>query len=350
MADEKKKTWLIWIIAAACVLVAMIVSITINTPKTEDALKPIDIEEPPVETEVTEPENTVSSEETDEVEDDDLPVGLVARRIDDGSNESSSVSEDSEPSEKRSTWLDDSDYSEEAKQWFLDSYKELYPDWDPLAIYDFDPDAGFSEADIEDIVTVLSISFFSTSDSYADIYKGYRTESTHLEAAGPFPWYYLTEDGKLGESPSEFCIIFDDGEPVFLIIKSRVGRTYHQPLDTIGENLKVLSLEGRPWNGHYTTSLKARIESGSTEFAFISGDDMTLLVDGDELYETNFVAYNEGEHPIFYTEYIGWESLRDPSYGWSNRDPKDVCPVDLTGLELGSLNNRQTFEYQSPED
>ena len=296
------------IAAAACILVVVLIASCNQTPKTEETAEPAVAEEPAEEPEATEPENTPVSEEND-LDENGLPDGLVARRIDDSTD-------------------------------------------DPLATYDFDPDAGFSDKDIEDIVTVLQMHLFRTPGS-TDPFEGdqgYRTDSTQLEVAGPFPWYYLKANGKLGESPSEFCIVFDDGEPIVLIFKSRVVGAYHDPRDDLASNVHVLPLEGDTWNGHPTTTLLARIKAGSTEFAMISGDDETVLVDGDELYEIEYVAQSQGSYPIYFTEFIGWESYSDRIFSTVKGDTKiRYSPVDLSGLELGSLNNRQTFEYESPE-
>lgn len=308
ISHRKTTRWAVLIAAAACILVVVLIASCVQTPKTEEMAEPVVAEDPVEEAEATHPEDPPVSEEND-LDENGLPDGLVARRIDDGTD-------------------------------------------DPLAISDFDPDAGFSDMDIEDIVTVLQMRLFRTLGS-TDPFggdQGYRTDSTQLEVAGPFPWYYLKANGKLGESPSEFCIVFDDGEPIVLIIKSRVVGTYHDPKDDLASNVRVLSTEGDTWNGHPTTTLLARIKAGSTEFAMISGDDETVLVDGDGLYEIEYVAQSEGLHPIYFTEFIGWESYSDRIFSTVKGDTKiRYSPVDLRGLVLGSLNNRQTFEYQSPE-
>ena len=336
-------SWTYWVAAAACVLVAIVIAISIQAPKADEVGESIVAEEPAIEAEaagsedVDVPEEAGTVEETDASEEDETPVGLVARKSEDASDEEPATSDNAE----------DPEASETGSDWLTDWVKSYYPEWDPYAVYEFDPDAGFTDEEIADIVKTLQEKVFTPGPTFDTSYTGYRTESTELEAVGPIPWYYLKSDGTLDPDPVECCIIFDNGEPLFLIEKSHWGRTYYNRMESgLNEFFHSLLSEGRLWNGHMTTSLKERIEAGGTEFAFISGSDETLLVDGDELYEADFVAYRDGEHPIYNTEYYHWEIDEIPFGG---RPESDGSPVDLSGLVLGSINNRQTFEYQSPE-
>lgn len=357
MIRNRHNVWTVCAIVVACFVVALAVTAAFSSQWNKESVSS------PVADGLTDEKETVAFDGVDtaveanhsEVADEaieEFPVGLAARREasfkDDESN-STDDSVDLDSTEEEKTQLDDSSLPEEGENWLLDYYKEQFPDWDPFATYDFDPDAGFSEKEISDIVSVLHIAMVYTGQGSTGFSKGYRTDSSQLEVAGPFPSYYLKADGTLDESPSEFCIVFDEGEPVFLIFKFNLGRTYYWDLDDVGANVHPLSTETSDWNGHARTTLLGRIEAGGTEFAFVSGNDETLLVDGDELYETEFVTQNrEGLHPVYFTEYKGWEAVGDHS-GYEDSFPSNGKPVDLTGLELGSLNNRQTFEYESPE-
>lgn len=337
---KRPVAWMYWVAAAACILVAIVIAISIQTPKAEETGEPVVAEEPAAEEETTEPEETDDVEETDAPEEDDSPVGLVARKSDDASDEEPAVSDDVEEPEA----------TEPESDWFTDWIKSYYPEWDPYAVYEFDPDAGFTDEEIADIVKALQARVFTPGPGLDGAYTGYRTESTTLEAVGPIPWYYLKSDGTIDNDPVECCIIFDDGVPVLLIEKPHLGRSYYDRMEPgFADNVHILSSEGREWDGRLTTSLKERIEAGGTEFAFISGNDETLLVDGNELFEADFVAYRDGGHALYNTEYYEWEGPGVPSDYFGARLPSDGSPVDLTGLVLGSINNRQTFEYQSPE-
>lgn len=299
------KTKKIFLTAVICLLIVFGAVVAVKFSKADEA-DVLDMAELPAEEARDDDPATVVVSENEEVPDeDDLPGYLVARRETDDSGQQGA-----------------SDH-----------------------VTTFDPDAGFTEKDISDIVTALQM-VRHYSDYVTGLEKGYRTESSELEVAGPFPWYYLKADGTLDESVSEFCIIFDDGEPVLFIVKSRVVGAYYWDFDNVGENVYQFEPEGWSYNFHVTTTFLERIEAGGTEFAFISGNDETVLVDGDELYEADCVAQCDGEHPIYYTEYDGWESIGDHSALVYNTNGK---PVDLTGLVLGSTNNRQTFEYRSPE-
>ena len=333
--------WMYWVAAAACLLVAVVIAISMQTPKADEADESIVAEESASEEEATEFVATDTPEEADTAEEDELPVGLVARKSDDTLGEEPATSEEADDAAEPEATESESD-------WLIDWIKSYYPEWDPYAVYEFDPDSGFTDEEIADIVKTLQERVFTPGLTLDTSYTGYRTESTELEAVGPIPWYYLKSDGTLDLDPVECCIIFDDGEPLFLIQKSRWGRTYYNRMEPgFNEFFHILLSEGGSWNGHTTTSLKERIEAGGTEFAFVSGNDETLLVDGDELFEADFVAYRDGEHPIYNTEYYEWEFDGPAPFG--GRPQSDGSPVDLTGLVLGSIDNRRTFEYQSPE-
>ena len=270
VATRQPLGWVKWVAAAACLLVAVVIAISMQTPKADEADDSIVAQEPSVDEEpAVEPEEETLDEETIEALD-----GIWAH------------------------------------------IQEIYPKWDPDAVHAFNPDRELSDDEIASLVYAMQTHLFYKDGKYT---TGYRTTSTQLEVAGPIPYYNLDSDGTLMDNVYEYYIVFDDDTPVLKASYSYFTMGFDP---SRSYTLSLLNEEGRFWEFRYTTSLRAVIESGATELAFVSGNDEMLLVYGDLLIETEFVSQTTGLHSI--------ES------------------ADLSGLEFGSLDRRQTFEYQSP--
>ena len=174
-----QKTKKVYLAAVVCLLIVLVAVVAIKFSKADeaDALGVADM--PAEEARDDEPAEVVASDNEELPEEDDLPAYLVARREADGSGEQG-----------------ESGY-----------------------VTTFDPDAGFTEEEISDIVSALQMARHY-ADYVTGLENGYQTESSELEVAGPFPWYYLKADGTLDGNVSEFCIVFDGGEPVLYILTS----------------------------------------------------------------------------------------------------------------------------------
>ena len=283
VATKMPLTWVKWVAAAAaCLLLAAVIAISMQTPQADEADDSIVAEEPTV--------------------------------VDEPATDSAGDSEGSTPSDEE--------------------------------VHMFDPTSELSEDDIACLVNTLQNHIFY--DGEMGWYTGYRTDSTELEIAGPFPRYYLDSDGTLQDNPGKFYIIFDDDVPVIFAGWSVFTDSFEEIDNSL---ISMLDVEGRAWEGGVTTTVRAVIEGGATELAFVSGSDETLLVADNELYETEFVLPAFGLHPIKNTEATEWPDDYDPDdmetypMGFVK---SDGSPAYLAGLEFGSLDHRQTFEYQSP--